>query len=167
MKNKNKTKSEIEVLNAELKTLPEGHLNRKGKFYYRTINRKDIGITRNKALIQTLYRKKYVLARIVQLQSSLSKSIVEFNDTTALDLIRTFSKTYQDIPLSYFYHSSVEAWMSKERQENSYSIKRSFRTLRDKVLLRSKSEYIIASLLEEHGILYRHAVVPFGLSPQG
>ena len=51
MKNKiinlDKINTEVAALSAEIKTLPEGNLNKRGKYYCHAINRKDIGITNN------------------------------------------------------------------------------------------------------------------------
>ena len=160
MKNKiinlNKIKIEIEALSAELINMPKGYLNRKGKYYYQTINRKDIGITRNKPLIQLLCRKKYILARIEQLQRNLSEPIALFDDTSPKDIIKTFSKTYHDVPISYFYHPSMAAWLQEEPDPNPYPINGGYRTTYNKILVRSKSEQITGSLLEKYGIPYRY-----------
>jgi len=154
--NLNKIRKELEALKIELKTLPEGHLNRRRKFYYHTIRGKSVGITKNKKLIRLLCRKKYILARIKQLENNLSNPVANFDDTLPQDLIQSFSKTYQEVPISYFYHPSMDTWLSKNPEPNSYPIKGGFRTSYNKVLVRSKSEQIIASLLEEYGIPYRY-----------
>ena len=152
----NKIKSEIEALSTELETLPKGHLNKRGEFYSHTINNKDTGITKNKELIQLLCRKKYILARIKQLQKNLSGSIIEFDDTLPRDMIKSFSKTYLDVPISYFYHPLMDAWLREEQDPNPYPIKGGYYTTYNKVHVRSKSEQITGSLLEKYGIPYRY-----------
>ena len=154
--NSNKIKSEIETLSVELATLPEGHLNRRGRYYYHVIKREGIGITKNKALIQLLCRKKYILARLEQLQSNLSASFDLFDNRLPSDLIKSFSKTYQEVPISYFYHPSMDAWLREKPDSNPYPIKGGYRTTYDQVHVRSKSEQIIGSLLEKYGIPYRY-----------
>jgi len=154
--NLNKIKSEIKALSAELKTLPEGNLNKRGKFYYHTINRKNTGITKNKALIQLLCRKKYIIADTEKMRRNLSGSIVTFDDRLPKDLIQSFSKTYQDVPISYFYHPSMDAWLQEEVEPNPYPIKGGYRTAYNKILVQSKSEQMIGSLLEKYGIPYRY-----------
>ena len=160
MKNKiinlKKIKNEIELQSTELKTLPKGHLNKKSKYYYHDINRKSAGISKNKVLIKLLCRKKYILARLEQLERNLSGAIVDFDHTLPKDLIKSFSKTYQEIPISYFYHPLIDVWLKEEVESNSYPIKNGFRTSYKKVFVRSKSEQIIGSLLEEYGIVYRY-----------
>ena len=154
--NLNKIQKEIAVLIAELGSLPEGYLNKRGKYYYHIINRKDVGITKNKALIQLLCRKKYILVRLEQLQSNLSGSFDLFDNRLPRDLIKSFSKTYLDVPLSYFYHPSMDAWLQEKPDSNTYPIKGGYRTTYNKVHVRSKSEQIIGSLLEKYGIPYRY-----------
>jgi len=154
--NLQKVENELEQLQLELTTLPVGHLNRRGKFYFHTINRKDVGITKNPKLIKSLCRKKYVLAQIKLLQKNLLMPLSEFDDKSPHELIRTFSKTYSELPMSYFYHKSVETWLAKEMTQNPYPITSGYRTSHHKVLVRSKSEQIIGSLLEEYGLLYRY-----------
>ena len=151
-----KIKSEIGDMSVELKTSPKGHLNKRGKYYYHFIGREGSGVSKNKVLIKLLCRKKYILARLEQLERNLSCAIVDFDHTLPKDLIISFSKTYQEIPISYFYHPSIEAWLKEEVESNSYPIKNGFRTSYNKILVRSKSEQIIGSLLEEYGIVYRY-----------
>jgi len=151
-----KIKKELKALEKELKTVPEGRLNRKGKYYYHLVGRKEVAITKDLSLIKRLCRKAYVTARITQLQNNLSKPIEEFDHRTPRELITSLSKTYQDAPISYFYHPSVEKWLAKEKKQNPYPMQNGFRTSLHKILLRSKSEHIIASLLEEYGLLYKY-----------
>ncbi|MCL2558928.1 MAG: hypothetical protein FWE07_00455 [Turicibacter sp.] len=154
--NSNKMQNELAGLVTELKSLPEGTLNRRGKYYSHSVGGKDVGITHNKALIRKLCRKKYILARIKQLQHNLSSPISEFDTRLPQALIKTFSKTYQELPIAYFYHPSMAAWLAEETEQNAYPITYGYRTSYNKVLMRSKSEQIIGSLLEEYGIPYRY-----------
>ena len=150
---------ELLAIEAELKLLPLGRLLKRGNFFYQVINQKEIGITKNPELINEYHRKKYLLTRQRQLKHNMpnvSSFINQHKTILPIDTIRTFTSTYQQLPLSVFYHPSVKKWMDEPVIENQfYAENRRFPT-NNKIKVRSKSEQTIANLLEEYGLLYRY-----------
>jgi len=152
-------KKELAVIIRGLQKLPDGYLAKKGKFYYQVINRKQIGITKKPDLINALYRKKYLLARKVQLEnniSSISQSISKLDNTIQNELIQSFPTAYQDMPKSHFYHPSAEAWMAASYQKNPFPFKGRELFSKNGTQVRSKTEILIANQLEDYGIPYRY-----------
>lgn len=139
----------LSSVDAELLTLPAGRLVIRGTRYYHLVNGKEIGITRNTKLIRLLCRKKYllVLKKLLEKNTS-SKSINKLVSIMPEEIIRSLPTSYQMMPISYFYHPSVEKWLAKPPRENTYKGRKY--KISDDVVVRSKSEYMIASLLEEY-----------------
>jgi len=143
------------AVNKELLKLPAGSLIIRGTRYYHATNGEEIGITKNKELIKLLSRKKTLLAfkkRLEQNISVITKSQSKLVSTSYKEIISTLPATFQKLPNSYFFHPSMKKWLAKMDNENTYKGRR-YETQRG-ILLRSKSEYMIACLLEEYGILY-------------
>ena len=141
-----KNKLELEMINEELQTLPSGRLAKNGKFYCHEINDKRVGITRNTELIHRLCRKKYLLDRIKILNSNIS----------SISSHKEQSGVYEGIPDTYFYHPSVKDWIKQEYRKNPYMPENRIYISNNGIALRSKSELLIANLLEEHNIPYRY-----------
>jgi len=143
----------LTAVNDELLKLPAGRLARKGIRYYHVINGKEIGITKNKQLIRLLSRKKYLLELKKRLNKNIStKSSSKHVSIKPEDIIRSLPATYQKVPISYFYHPTVEKWLARPTKENTYQGKKY--KINDNVILRSKSEFMIASLLEDYKNIY-------------
>jgi len=155
-----KLKNKLEKVNKELQKLPEGRLKRKGIHYYHVIGKKEFGITNDKKLIRKLCRKKHLLNCKKQLEHNIpiiARHFNKFDDTTEEEMIDALSNTYQGLPRFYFFHSSVEDWMAKAFEKNPFSLnKKEGYTTKNGVTVRSKSEFIIACLLEYYGIPYRY-----------
>lgn len=143
----------------ELKEMPAGHLVKKSNYYYQRIGSKDIGITRQPELICTLCRKKYLLVRKDQLEtnfSSLSKDPSKIDLRSKKELISSFPRAYQDLSISNFYHPTIKSWIANEYPKHPYPSKEQNYTVESGTQLRSKSEYLIASQLENYGLPYRY-----------
>ena len=156
-----KYKEELKAINAELEQLPPGRLVQKGKYFFQVIDQKEIGITKKSELIKQYYRKRYVLTRKDQLERNMpntSRYLKSHQDTLPTELIDSFSSSYQQLPLSSYYHPTVEKWLEEPVEENKlYPENRKFPT-RNNIKVRSKSEQTIGNLLEEYGLLYRYDV---------
>ena len=153
-------KKELEAINEELTTLPEGYLLKRKKFYWQVINGKEIGITKSPKIIQQLCRKKYLLVRQKQLTHNFSTPLNQLNkldNRTPSEIIQEFSKAYQGLPKKYFFHPSIEPWLSKVHKMNPYPIESIYHT-KNGIQLRSKSELLIANLLEEYEIPYKYDI---------
>jgi len=152
---------ELEMINKELQFLPSGHLKMRikngKKFYTHLVNDKEVGITNDEKLIRQLARKEYLLARQKQLQNNLTRPISKFDNTSAKELIHTLPPAYRDLPESYFFHPSIEEWITAPYRKNSHPYEDSGGYFSKKgIEFRSKSELIIATLLEELNIPYRY-----------
>lgn len=153
----NDYKKEIEAIDKEVDTLPIGRLVKKGNYYYHVIKGKEVAITKNTNIISKLCRKRYILARKQQLAhntSILSDDPSQFDDTSPKELIQSFPSTYQDFPYTYFFHPSIEKWLSISHQKNSYPAEEGHYFSNNDILFRSKFEVFIANQLEEYGLPY-------------
>lgn len=152
-------KQELNQIKEELKNLPEGHLGKKRAYYYQIIKKKHIGITRNNALIRQLCRKKYLQARLVQLENNISKPLSSINNSTPQELISSFPKAYQDAPIDYYYHPSIESWQAKSPKQNTINTENAIYTSTSDIQFRSMSERTIAEQLENNGLPYHYDTV--------
>ena len=151
---------ELEEINKELETKPEGYLSKRRKFYYHTINGKEIGITKKPEIIRSLCRKAYLLARKEQLIYNMiltPKELKNFDERTPKELIAALSSAYQEVPISYFYHPSIEEWLADSYKKHPYPPEEGQGyTTKNGVRVRSKSECFIATQLENYQIPYRY-----------
>lgn len=157
----NQLKKEVEANSKELEILPEGYLVRKGNAYGHRIKAKETSITKQPEMIKLLCRKKYLLSRQEQLKYNLNltaRDYEKFNLLMNKELIAEFPRAYQDLPAEYFYHLSVEKWLTKPFFKNPYPIEGGGYPSKKGNLFRSKSEVLIANMLEEYGLIYQHDV---------
>ena len=152
----NKIKKQLSELETELKNAPAGHLNRKGKFFYQAAEKKEVGITKNPALIQQLCRKKLAQTMTKQHLENLTNPLAAYDNKSPLEMIRSFSKTYQNLPVTHFYHPKTHEWLAKEVETNPYPMQGGFRTVEGNTTTRSKSENLIANLLYKYGLLFHY-----------
>lgn len=127
----------------ELELLPAGRLTKKRGFYYHVVGKKEIGITKNKALIQQLARKKLLLEQ--------KKDINKMPE----DIIRTLPNSYRDLPKHFFYHTDFHKWNDRPEIKNPYPMTTKYQS-KNGIALRSKSELMIANALEKYEIPYRY-----------
>ena len=151
-------KKELELINKELEVYPIGRLVKKKKYYYHASGEKEFSITNDRPLIQSLSRKKYLLEMKKRLEQNILvlSQTNKLSDLTPENLIKAFPASYQDLPKSYFYHPSVESFLSKELPKNSYNVESLHYHSNNGIALRSKSEMIIANELEAYNIPYQY-----------
>jgi len=151
---------ELDAVTAELQTLPPGRLVKRGTFYNHVVNRKEVGITGHATLIRQLCRKSYLLARKKLLDrniSIMSLPTTKLNSATPKETISSLPNTYQGLPDSYFYHSSIEPWLAAPYPKNPFPLKGTEGIKSENgITFRSKSEYIIADILNSYNIPYRY-----------
>jgi len=150
---------ELDGLKEELRHLPEGHLGQKGSYFYHIIKDKQIAITRKPLLIQQLCRKKYVQARIAQLDNNLYRPRKKFDDSLPQDLVATFPRAYQNTPIEYFYHATMSSWLGKAPTANSIAPEQRKYTSAKGIAFRSMSELRIAEVLDHYELPYRYDTV--------
>ena len=162
--------NELEEINEELQTLPKGRLAKKGKFYYHSKKGKEVGITKKPELIRQLCRKEHLLARKEQLLNNIYYLTVDASkiDTRSpWELISSVPSAYQGLPISYFYHPTMEAWLEESYDRHPYSPDEGSYMTKNGVQLRSKSELLIATQLEYYKIPYRYeAELKLGSKPE-
>ena len=151
-------KERLVQIKSELAKLPEGHLVKRRGFYTHSIDGKGIGITKDLVMIKQLCRKKF----LIELRRYLMKAVKMFSicesipSVNPIELIKTFSKTYQNLPIEYFYHSDLEKWIDAPFIKNTYPIESGGYKTTNGIIVRSKSELIIANQLEALNIPYRY-----------
>jgi len=152
----NNISKELDSINEELQTLPEGHLARqRATSYFHVIKKVHIGITKNIPLIQQLCRKRYLLIRKVQLEHNLTATTSDqLDNRTPEELIASLPKAYQTVPIHYFYHPQVDKWQGRQRDTDLYRETAIYTY--NGINFRSMSERIIAEQLDKYGLLYRY-----------
>lgn len=154
-------KNELEKIDAELLNLPEGSLIKREKYYCHLINQKQVGITRNKKLQRKLCRTKYLLFRKKEVAKNISISEnmpVKIHEATDKEVIDSFTGAYSEMPADYFYHPSVENFLSMSNKKNPYREEDLKYASNNGTRLRSKSEALIANQLESYDILYQYEI---------
>jgi hypothetical protein len=149
----------LQKINEELQTLPAGRLSKKGTRYYQVINQDVVGITKNDTLIRQLARKKYLSVVKKELEKNIKTLSTPINKTHTTSFKETVSRlptTYQNMPAENFYHSAVAQWIEKPYRQNAYRPEDRKYESKSGVKVRSKSELIIANLLEDYQIPYRY-----------
>jgi len=153
---------EIERVDRELQNSPPGYLVRKKKQYYHSSDGKEIGITKQPALVKRLCRKRYLIAYREQLNHNLLvsvKNLGDYDQRTTLDLIESLPNSYQEVPLNYFYHPEIAQWATAEYEQNTHPTPGGSYFSKHGTPIRSKSEALIASLLEDYNLPYRYDAI--------
>jgi len=150
---------ELEAFREELRQAPKGYLVKKGSTFYQVRKERTMGITRKPELIRQLCRKKYLEARIGNLEANFSKSVVDFAVVSPKDLIAGFASAYQSVPLAYFYHPEIERWRNKLFAKNgSYPEQVKYASSPEQYF-RSMSERTIAEVLDQYDLPYHYDAV--------
>lgn len=156
-----KYEKQLARINEELQTLPEGRLVKRGSRYSQVLDEREIGITKDETMIRLLSRKRYLLEFKKGLNkniSILSHPISKVVDITHEKIIENLPPYYQEIPKPYFFHSTVEPWLEKSFKQNPYKEQERKYNSKNGIAVRSKSELIIANLLEDYGIPYHYDI---------
>ena len=148
---------ELEEIRKKLQTLPDGYLVKKRDFHYHAVNDQEIGITKKPEFIRLLRRKRYLLAREKQLinkVATISQYINNLETATPEEMIRSFPSAYQGSVTDFFLPSIAE-WTAEdyEKNPNPPKVEHGYRSEKG-MLFRSKSEYIIACILNSYNIPY-------------
>ena len=155
----NEYKDKLAKANAELLTLTDGSLTKRGKFYCHMVNRKQVGITKNEKLKQQLCRRKHLLTRKKELSNNiaiLERIQGKIQETTDEEIISSFTGAYSEMPRNYFYHPSVEKWLTDPHIESLFRPEDLKYFSNKGTKLRSKSEALIANKLEDYNLFYRY-----------
>jgi len=154
----NRYHKELQEINLELATLPEGSLSMKRNSYYQIINRKQICITKNPPLIKMLRRKIYLLVRKKQIEHNLkAESVGELDMRLPQELIASLSKPYSKAPITHFYHPKTVKWLKKLHPTNTLHPERAVYTYKD-INFRLLAERIIAEEIDHLQLIYQYDV---------
>ena len=146
--------NKLQTINAELNKLPDGILIVRNNRYYQRVDGKDIGITKNQTLIKQLVRKKY----LSKVKKELEKNIKTLSAPMSRITTTKFEDAISDLnmPIENFYHSTIADWVAKPYRQNMFKPEDQKYETNGGMKVRSKSELIIANLLEEYKIPYRY-----------
>lgn len=149
----------LEEVKQYLQKLPDGKLKKRREFYNHVTKDGEIGITKNPKLIRLLRWKKYLLEREKQLDNNigvLTYLADNLDSRTPIEIINSLSSAYKNAPITDFYHPSIADWLEEPYQKSTLPIKGRKYYTKKGVQVRSKSELLIANLLEEYNIPYRY-----------
>jgi len=150
---------EIDAIKRELSELPEGHMTKKGPYYYVTIGTVQKGITRDRQKVMQLARKAYLTRRLRHIEwnfSLVKKQADRYKSENPADIIRELPSFYQTLPVSYFFHPSVHNQLENISEGNAGHMEGLIYLTDSGIRVRSKSERIIADALSQNGIPYRY-----------
>ena len=158
-KNIQSYETEIDAIKQELQKLPEGHLTKKGAYYYETLGAAQKGITKDMERVRQLARKAYLLRRLAHLEwnSSLTAKLSQkYRTEDPAEIIQGLPSFYRSLPVSCFFHSSVHGKAVGASEANGGYVDGLIYLTRSGVRVRSKSERTIADALEQREIPYRY-----------
>lgn len=72
-------------------------------------------------------------------------------------MLENLTTTYSQLPTHYFYHSEVDEFLTKAYPKNIYPDQKNYQS-NNGTTVRSKSEVLIANILEDHNIPYRYEI---------
>jgi len=143
-----KNRSELESIEQELQTLPTGTLRKQGHRYIHANKGSRKALTKDKAMIKSLARRKILELRKKQLQQTGA------SPTTFQALIALLPELYQGLPISYFYHPTVEKFQIENVTDTNFRKDELSYQTNGGISMRSKSEILIGNSLEERHIPY-------------
>jgi len=149
---------ELRVIEKELRSLPDGRLKIRKKYFSHVIGDNEISITKNVSLIRRLCRKKFLLEKKRRLRHNLNPKclVVNLVEVNPKAVIAALPNAYQGLPSNFFYQTDVHKWRSMLPKKNPHQSEQLNYTSPNGILLRSKSEFTIASLLEAYDIPYHY-----------
>lgn len=152
----------------ELRQLPEGKLvirrQESGRFYfYEKRDGSERGITRQREHAGWLARKMFLqqcLDSVEQECRVLANALKQLKRQN-LQSRKNSRKTYQRLPLAfpekrYRYSRRALAWMEAPYEKNPFHPEQLIYRTKSGIMVRSKSERMIADFLTEHGIPFRY-----------
>jgi len=149
---------ELKNIDIELATLPPGRLNKRKDAYYHAIDGQEYGITGEYERIAQLGRKKLVLLRRKQLEKNHTL-LSKIDCSSPQELIGSLTLLYQGLDKECFYHSEVKKWINEPYKKNTYLPEQRKYASISGMKFRSKSEVIIANLLEKYHLPYRYDAI--------
>lgn len=151
---------EIKSTQAALKGLPDGHLirrNIKGKArYFRMLDGKETGITKNPDLVKELVIKKYGREYLKRLEENYKQlNRLHLKDLSLESINEKFANAYKNSDVLELISAQLQ-WQMQEYEMNPMNPEQKTIATSRGVYVRSKSEQIIGNTLEARGIPYRY-----------
>ena len=149
-------------LQQELEKLPSGCLYYRRGYFMHSDKGKEVGVTHNEVLLRQLARKKLLERWIKEIQANLSLKLCkspQWQYTTMDEKLKSLPSAYQKLPREYFYHPSVEKFLSAPYTQNPFKEDKKDYKTRNGVWVRSRAEKMIGDLLEDFGLPYRYEVL--------
>lgn len=163
-----KEKMRLALYRSELRQLPKGSLiirqNVNGNYYFcEKLGENETGITKKKKHTERLARKFFLEQKIVTVEYGckiLAGAIKRLKRQRVQNQNKR-NKTYQRLPLAfpekrYQYSRKALAWMEAPYEKNPFHPEQLIYKTKSGIMVRSKSERMIADFLTEHGIPFRY-----------
>ena len=151
--------TEIDAIKQELKGLPTGKLINQGAYFYVKVDSVKKGITKNQQKVMQLARKTYLLRRLEHLEWNYSlakKQSRQYKTEVPIEIVQGLPSAYQMLPVNYFFHPSVHDQLENATAGNVGNPDQLVYLTDSGVLVRSKSELIIANALNQTGVPFRY-----------
>jgi len=165
---------EMAAIKQELEMLPAGYLVKRGSYFYEKAGDVQKGITKNLQKVKQLARKAYLLKRLRHLEwnsSVVKKQSRRLKTENPTEIIQGLPSFYQTLPIDYYFHPSVKDQINNIDIENvanenvaeghdagrktNYQSGLIYLT-NSGILVRSKSERIIADTLYQNGVKFSY-----------
>lgn len=122
------------------------------------------GITRDKHLIAKMARKMYLQASIKLLQkeiSMLERYLKKHIEPSPRNILDSLPEKFRNLPEEMFFPRTraAKAWQNMPYEKNDFPKEEKAHITSKGLRVRSKSELIIAEMLDEFGIPYRYEML--------
>ena len=148
---------ELSEIKKELSELQVGRLYLRRGYHYCKFQNREIGLKNKPYLVRELSRRAYLEQRQIQLKNNLKNLTDKFDDRTPQQLIAGLPQAYQNLPLEYFYHPTVEKWLAKPPRFNTFNLDDVIYEYKD-IKYRSLSEREIAQKLSDNNLLFYYDI---------
>lgn len=163
-----KEKMRLALYRQELRQLPKGTLiirqNVNGNYYFcEKLGESETGITKKKKHTERLARKIFLEQRIVTVEHGckILAGVIKRLKRQRVQNQNKRNKTFQRLPVvfpekRYQYSRKALAWMEAPYERNPFHPEQLIYKTKSGIMVRSKSERMIADFLTEHGIPFRY-----------
>lgn len=149
----------LEHAKAALASTPSGTLRKKGEAYFLHFEGRYASLAKHPDFLKKLCRKKLIRSKIAASEKNikvLKSALKKICKSAPEDLIGDFPSTYKGLPITAYYHPDALKWLEEEPKPSTFHEESLVFTTPNGVKMRSKSEWMIGTLLEKYGLLYRY-----------
>lgn len=154
-----RNQQQLNDLSKELAASPAGSLREKDGVFYQVLDRKFRSLRKYPVGFDQLCRKKLVALQLPALKKNvyaLSLALESMSEMAPEGLLKQLSKGYHGIPIHHFYHPDALIFMREKYEVKTFREDEKVFTTTKGLKVRSKSEWMIATLLEQSGLLFRY-----------